>query len=109
MPYPRTNPNVYENLLQIDLWDLIKQDLIRAKQKRRSTSITYRSGDGYKLLEVLIKIATINRPYVELYYEYYNEPIKQRIFLTTLRYGVGHGRHWYFFLLPGDASENCIS
>lgn len=94
MPRHSTDPILFNKVPRLDIRQLKRQGLIRPAHKA-STSIVWRSHDGAMIFEVFVKVATTNRPHVDLIYEHYNERIKYRVHLEALRYGLG-GRNWYF-------------
>ena len=104
MPKPYTFPTLFDNVLQISITKLKELNYLKPNQVKSGT-ITW-SRNGNKIGSILIKANTNSKdPYIELNYNYKNEPRKYKIQLVSVPSNLGKGNIWYF-ICP-DTNKLC--
>lgn len=95
MPKFPTLPPLYDEVLQLSITNLKRDGFL--KPDFHVNGITTWSCNGNKTGSIGIEVNTKGeRPYVELNYQYKDEPRKYKIRLVTVLSNLGKGNIWYF-------------
>lgn len=95
MPKPFTFPTLLDSTMQINISDLRKWGCL--KPNRKTENIITWSSRGNQTGRIGITICTFeDAPYIELNYQYGNEPRKYKVYLDCVPSNLGKGEVWYF-------------
>lgn len=95
MPKPHTFPTLYNEALQISISKLKEWEYLNPEQIKSGT-ITW-SRNGNQTGSISIKVNTHSeQPYIELDYEYRDEPRNYKVSLVSMPSNIGNGLIWYF-------------
>lgn len=95
MPKQSTFPTLFDEALQVSIsklkgWGYLQPEIIK------SGTLTW-SRNGNKVGSISISSNTyLPQPYIELDYNFRNEPRKYKVYLTTTPSNLGKGLIWYF-------------
>ncbi len=98
MPKPYTDPTLFDNALQLSItklkeWGYLNSNIIKS-------GIIKWSSNGIETGCISIKVNTINQQaFIELNYNYFDEPQQHKILLVSVPSNLGKGVVW-FFLCP---------
>ena len=95
MPKFPTFPNLYDDALQIHIGKLKKWGYLEPDSIRSST-LTW-STNGNQIGQISIEVYTnVEQPYIQLKYNYKNEPRNYKVNLVSIPSNLGKGKIWYF-------------
>ncbi len=95
MPKPYTFPTLYNEALQISITKLKEWEYLDPKQIKSGTLNWSRNGNSTG--SISIKVSTHNeQPYIELDYNYRDEPRNYKVRLVSMPSNLGKGLIWYF-------------
>lgn len=99
MPKPSTFPTLYDEALQISISKLKQWGYLIENTNKGGTvswSVTH-WGEKQDRGNISIKVnMAVNSPYIELIYNYRNEPRKYKVLLVSIPSNLGTGKLWYF-------------
>jgi hypothetical protein len=95
MPKPYTFPTIYNEALQIDIAKLKSWGYLRPGQITTGT-VSWSRNDNHRG-SISIKGNTVSeQPYIELDYNFQDEPRNYKIYLTSTPSNLKKGKIWYF-------------
>ncbi len=95
MPKPYTFPTLYDEALQINISKLKEWGYLKPEQIKSGT-LTW-SRNGNETGKISIRVNTLsNQPYIELDYNFRNEPRYYKVKLVSVSSNLGNGLIWYF-------------
>lgn len=95
MAKPSTFPTLYNEALQIPIQKLKSWGCLNSNQIK--TGVLNWDKNGNLQASILIRVNTQSeQPYVELSYEYKNEPRTYKVYLTSTPSNLNKGEIWYF-------------
>ena len=95
MPKTPTFPTLFDEVLQIDISKLKQWKYLDHAQIKSSTLTWSRNGNKTGSISILINTLS-NQPYIELDFNYNEEPRKYKVKLVTIPSNLGKGKIWYF-------------
>lgn len=95
MPKPQTYPPLYNEALQIHISKLKGWGYLNPEQIKSGTLDWSRNGSHAG--SISIQVNTHNeQPYIELDYNFRNEPRNYKVYLTSTPSNLNKGKIWYF-------------
>lgn len=95
MPKPHTFPTLYNEALQISISKLKEWEYLNPEQIKSGTINWSRNGNPTGSISIQVNTSS-ERPYIELDYNYKDEPRNYNILLVTIPSNLGKGEIWYF-------------
>ncbi|RXG21252.1 hypothetical protein [Leeuwenhoekiella marinoflava] len=104
MPKPATYPTLFDEVLQLNITKLKEWGYLKPQQIKSGT--LHWSTRGNEIASISIRSNTRDiEPFIELSYNYKNEPRKYRVTLVSIPSNIGKGKIWYF-LCP-ETNKRC--
>tara|TARA_R110002012_G_scaffold233730_1_gene407074 strand:+ start:1399 stop:1992 length:594 start_codon:yes stop_codon:yes gene_type:complete len=96
MPKPATYPTLFDEVLQLNITKLKEWGYLKPEQIKSGT--LHWSTRGNEIASISIRSNTRDiEPFIELSYNYKDEPRKYRVTLVSIPSNIGNGKIWYFF------------
>jgi hypothetical protein len=96
MPKTRTFPSLFDDALQMNVSKLKLWGYLRPNQITTGATVTW-SRNGEETGSISINVDTHNeQPYIELDYNFRDEPRKYKVKLVSVPSNLGIGEVWYF-------------
>lgn len=95
MSKPQTNPTLYNEVLQLSISNLKKWGYIVPERIISGTVNWSRNGNLTGSISIVVNNQS-DQQYIELDYNYKNEPINYKISLMSLPSNLNRGEIWYF-------------
>lgn len=108
MPKPHTFPTLYNEALQISISKLKVWGYLNPNQIQSGTLNWSRYGNILGRISISVNTNS-DQPYIELDYNYRDEPRNYKVYLTSTPSNLHKGEIWYF-ICPQTKSVavNCI-
>lgn len=95
MPRSSTIPTLYDEVLQLNICKLNKDNFITPGIERSGTITWSRNGNKRASIGITVNMRSAS-PYVELDYSYNDQPRKYQVRLVSVPSNLGSGEVWYF-------------
>jgi hypothetical protein len=95
LPKPHTFPNLYNDALQVHISKLKEWGYLRKGQIRSGTISWSRNGNPTGSISIKVDTQS-EQPYIELEYNFKDEPRKYKVYLTSTPSNLNRGEIWYF-------------
>ncbi len=95
MPKPHTFPTLYNDALQVHISKLKEWGYLRKGQIRSGTISWSRNGNPTGSISIKVDTQS-EQPYIELEYNFKDEPRKYKVYLTSTPSNLNRGEIWYF-------------
>ena len=90
-----TIPDLYNECHTIDIGSLCRWGYLKPDQKKTGTITWSRNGNKTGCIDITVMNYS-DVPYLELDYNYQQNPIKYRVLLVSVPSNIGKGKVWYF-------------
>ncbi len=95
MPKIATYPTLYDEVLQISITKLKEWEYLNPEQVKSGTLTWSRNGNTTGSISIRVNTLT-QQPFIELDYNYRDEPRNYKIQLVSVPSNLGEGLIWYF-------------
>ena len=95
MPKPYTFPTLYDEVLQLNISKLKGWGYLDPKQFKSGTLNWSRNGNPTGSISIQVNTKS-EQPYIELDYNYRDEPRNYKVYLTSTPSNLNKGEMWYF-------------
>jgi hypothetical protein len=95
MPRPHTFPTLYNDALQVHISKLKEWGYLESGQTMKGTITWSRNGNPIGSISIKVDMRS-EQPYIELDYNFKNEPRNYKVCLTSTRSNLNRGKLWYF-------------
>ena len=95
MPKPYTYPTLYNDVLQLSITSLKQWGYLKDGQTKAGKITWNRNENQTGAINIFVN-TQCGQPYIELNYKYKNEPIKYKVFLTSVNSNLNKGKIMYF-------------
>jgi len=95
MPKPHSFPTLYNEALQISISKLKEWKYLNPEQTKNATLNWSRNGNPTGSISIQVNTQS-EHPFIELDYQYKDEPRKYKVYLTSTPSNLNRGEIWYF-------------
>lgn len=95
MPKPYTFPTLYNEALQISISKLKEWEYLDPKHYKSGTLNWSRNGNETGSISICVNTQS-KQPYIELNYNFKDQPRNYKVSLVSIPSNLGKGRIWYF-------------
>jgi len=95
MPKQSTYPTLFEDVLQLHLCKLKEWGYLEPNKLTKATYSWSRNGKQIGSISIYVN-SNSEQPFIELDYNYKDEPRKYKVYLTSTPSNLGKGLIWYF-------------